>query len=250
MTTNIIRIGDPLRPRITAFGDDSKFKRTNVFSYVLFENDRLEWSREALCALKRKYGLPQTVQMHMRSLANARYRNENGITHLTAEVLLQFVSEVVERMNEAPFLVRAAYFHGDLPTDIAEPEWGARWSDKGIQSMLAKLALVPLNLQRHKYTDLRIVVSADATLVSFLGTRRRRADRWARGFSDIEAPPGHVYEFTPVIAAPESDILLQLADVVVYLIAHAFDREKVSLRHRLILENVRNIDVQPIQFSD
>jgi hypothetical protein len=41
----------------------------------------------------------------------------------------------------------------------------------------------------------------------------------SRGFSSIEAPPGYAYEFQPVISRPEDEILSQLADLLVYLIA-------------------------------
>lgn len=112
------------------------------------------------------------------------------------------------------------------------------------------MALIPLNLQRYGYTDLKIVVSREATILPFLGKQRRQAHRWARGFSSVEAPPGYVYEFEPIVLKPEDEILLQLADLVVYLIAHSFDRERLVLRQRAILEKVRNIDVKPFRFVD
>ena len=246
----VITIGNQSDSTITAFGDDCKYHNTSAFSYVIFENKALDWAREVLFAIKKKYQVPDDVLIHMRLLTNAGYRKQNGIAHLIDELLFQFVSETIDRMNEIPFLVRASYFSGELPRDVVDDEVGIIWSDKAMQSMLAKFALIPLNLQRYRYTDLKIVISKDATLLRFMGKRRRQAHRWARGFSDIEAPPGYVYEFEPVIAKPEDEILLQLADLTVYLIAHSFDSEKPSLRHRVILEKVRNIDVKPFSFAD
>jgi len=217
---------------------------------VIFENTGLGLAREKLYALKGMYKLPDDIGVHMRLLTNAVYRQKKGLVHLSDELLSQFASETIDRMNEIPFLVKGAYFSGSLPRDIVDDELSVKWSDKAMQSMLAKSALMPLNLQRYQYVDLKIVVSSDSTMLPFLGKRRRQAHRWVRGFSSIEAPAGHVYEFKPLIMKPEDEILLQLADLVVYLIAHSFDTEKISLGQRLILERIRNIDIQPFRFAN
>jgi hypothetical protein len=151
-------------------------------------------------------------------------------------------------MNQVPVLVKGAWFSGPLPRDVGGEEMPIAWSDKGMQSLLAKWALIPLNLQRYDYPDLKIVVSRDATIVPFLGKNRRQAHNWARGFFSVDAPSDRVYELEPEIGAPDEEVLLQLADLVVYLIAHSLDPERPSLRHRTILERVRNIDVKPFQF--
>jgi hypothetical protein len=246
----VFTIGNPSDSKITAFGDDSKYHHTNAFSYVIFENSGLDAARESIVAIKKRYRVPDGVLIHMRQLTNAGYRKKSELGHLNDKLLFQFVSEIIDRMNEIPFFVKGSYFTGELPRNVTDDEFSITWSDKAMQSMLAKSALIPLNLQRYAYPDLKIVVSRDATILAFLGKQRRQAHRWAQGFSDIDAPSGHVYEFEPVILKPEDEVLLQLADVMVYLIAHSFDPERPSLRQRAILEKIRNIDVTPFRFVD
>ncbi len=243
-----ITIGNQSDSRITAFGDDSKYHRTNVFSYVIFENTNLALARSMLHDVKSHYKIPDNVLLHMRVLTNAKQRKKCCIDHLTQESIFQLVSEIIDRMNEIPFLVKASYYSGDLPENVVDPQFGITWSDKAMQSMLAKDALIPFKLQQYSYSDLRIMISRDATMTSFIGSKGRQAHRWARGFSNIDAPAGLVYEFDPPIGEPKEEILLQLADVMVYVIAHCVDAEKPSLPFQAALSKVRNIDVKQFGF--
>lgn len=227
--SNIIIIGNQPNSKITAFGDDSKFKKTSAFAYVIFENSKLEIARRSLLDIKEKYKIPPNVLLHMRLLNNEFYRNKNGIQHLTGTIMTKFLSDIIDDMNKIPFLIKGCCFSGELPKDIDDEELGVVWSDKAIQSMLAKAALIPLGLEKYEYKDLRIVISQDSTKVRFLGKNKRQAARWTRGFSAIGAPSGYVYEFDPLIQDPTEEVLLQLADAVVYMIAHAFGNGKKSI---------------------
>jgi len=246
--SNIITVGSQQNSKISAFGDDSKFNKTNAFAYVLFENTGLRIARNSLQSIKENYGIPNNVLLHMRLLNNNLYKRKNGIQNLTTNKLTKMLSDIVDEMNKIPFLIKGRYFSQEPPKDSNDEDLAIAWSDKGIQSMLAKAALIPLDLGKFEYRDLRIVIAQDRTKIGFLGKNKRQAARWARGFSDIEAPSGYVYEFEPLIQEPSKEILLQLADTAVYMIAHAFDNEKSSKDYRAILEKVRNIDVRPFVY--
>jgi len=248
--SNIITIGNQPESKITAYGDDSKFNNTIAFAYVLFENPKIETARHSLLCLKEKYRIPSKIPLHMRLLNNFFYRKKNDLQHLTASLLDKLVSDIIDEMNKLPFMVKGSFFSGEMPKDLEDDGQGlsVEWSDKGIQSMLAKSALTPLNLEKYQYKDLRIIIAEDKTVQKFLGKNKRQAARWARGFSSIEAPPGYVYEFDPIIQKSSEEILLQLADIMVYAIAHTFN-EKASNSYREQLEKVRNINVQSFMFS-
>jgi len=248
--SNIITVGNQPDSKISAFGDDSKFNNTNAFAYVIFENENLETARHSLLNLKEKYRIPDNVLLHMRLLNNDIYRSKNKVQHLAGNVLTELLSDIIDEMNKIPFLVKASYFSGTLPNDSGDEQGlDVVWSDKGVQSMLAKDALIRLNLKNYQYEDLRIIIAQDTTKIGFLGKNRRQAARWARGFSDIGAPSGYVYEFVLIIEEPSEEILLQLADIIVYMIAHAFDNEKASKDYRVILAKIRNYDFNPIVLS-
>lgn len=134
----VVTIGNPSDSKISAFGDDCKYHHTNAFSYVIFENTGLAAARETLFAIKKRYRLPDNVLIHMRQLTNARYRKKSGLGHLSDKLLYEFVSDIIDQMNEIPFLVKGSYVTGELPRCVTNDEFSMTWSDKAMQSMLAK----------------------------------------------------------------------------------------------------------------
>ena len=78
MMSNTILIGNPPQSKITAFGDDSNFNKTNSSAFVLFKNSKLELARGSLHNLKQQCRIPDTVPLHMRLLGNEFYKKEKG----------------------------------------------------------------------------------------------------------------------------------------------------------------------------
>jgi hypothetical protein len=242
----VIKIGSQDESKITAFGDESKYNDTNAFAYIILENIKIDWARNTLFNIKEKYNIPENIPLHLKFINDGRYKKENNLAHLTENKVLELINEIIEEMNKISFLIKGAYYNGILPKDRDYGDgFKIKWSDKGMQSILATFSLIPLNLKKYSYEDLKIIVSRDSSVISFLGDKRRQTNRWANGFSSIGAPEGYTYKFDPIIKSNSDDILLQFADIIVYSISHAFDIEKMKLSYREILYKANNIDIKP-----
>lgn len=248
---NVILVGNNPQARIHAFGDDSVYRDVLAYAYAIFQAEHLEAARHAVQTIKAAYAIPAAVPLHMRVLTNPAARRKAGLENLTTEAALSAVSDIVSRMNDLPFLVKAAYTRDPLPPDDEFPDetMRIRWSEKGMLSFIAKFALIPLNLQSYSYTDMHITVASDATRTPFLGKQARQAASWISGFSDVGAPSGMVYKFEPSIVNTADELLLQVADLIVYSIAHAFAPQNRNPFFPKLLTNLRNVDVRPFQMN-
>lgn len=248
--SNIVEIGQNNQGKITAFGDDCKYNNINTYAYVFFENEKIDLAENILLLIKERYNIPKQTPLHMRILMNEKARKANKIDHLTRDKIEDLINVLYKEMNTVPFMIKCSYYSGKLPKDeiVIEnnDDCSVRWSDKGMQSLLAKRALIPLNLKKYTYEDLKIVVSHDTTKIHFLGKGRRQSARWIQGFSTIECTQGKVFKFVPIISNANNEPLLQMADTVAYTIAHAYDQRSINKFYRQLVMTVNNIDIRPL----
>lgn len=247
---NTIHIGNPVEPRLCLYGDDSAFETTSAYAFVIFEQAKTQAASDSLRAIKKRYEIPETVPLHMRILFSGHARSKLGLT-ISREKIQGLLHDVVNEMNNLSFFLHGSYYRGPLPespeTDDA-PDFRVTWSIKAMQSLLAKDALIRINFRDYKYSDMRIIVAEDPTRLPFLGKQRRQAHGWAGG-SDIGAPQGFVFHFSPLVRSPSTEPLLQLADLFVYAIAHALEPANRNPTFPSLLQAVNNIDVQPARFK-
>ena len=117
---------------------------------------------------------------------------------------------------------------------------------KGLISLLSQTSVVIPWADRKlsRFNAVEIVASADKTQAKLFGNGSRQAHNLLRGFSDIGAPPGSVFQFSPRISTTSDDPLLQLADVV-YALCHQLDEEKRQSFWRTQVPPIKNLQSIP-----
>lgn len=221
-----------------AFGDDSQFKNTLAYAFVIVRRVRLRAIEGRIGVLKEKFKIPKEVPLHCRILFSGQQRQKVGLGHLTPQDAQSIVAHAVTIMNQGPVLVR--YSIGDLAeigvalgselemqhdSDGSIVKVPVKMDPKGLLGLLmqACFAVPPDGSQGPSASDCKIVVSEDSTMVEFIGAKRQRADGMYSGFSDIGAQSGQVYQLQPSSVPAASQPVLQLADIAAYICSHSMD---------------------------
>lgn len=232
---SILSLGRSDQGNYLAFGDDSQFGDTLAYAFAIVHRTRIETLEARLLDLKRQFDIPEEIPLHCRVLFSGQQRERAGLGHLTSQDAQLIVKRAVTIMNRGPVLVR--YAVGSLAewrleigdelemhdgTDGPTTKEPVKHDPKGLLSMLMQgcFAIPPDGSEGPTASQCKILVSEDSTMVKFIGTRRRRADRMYSGFLDIGAPPNHVFQLDPIAVDVGRQPLLQLADIAAYICSH------------------------------
>ena len=247
-----IPAGGDRAAKYVAFGDDSQFGDTLAFAFVVVRRDRLRYAEERLNGLKRLYRIPNDVRLHCRVLFHKVARINAGLDHLTDDDARAILRRAVELINRVPMILR--YSHDSLSrfasslgneieltgeADTTKITVPVNVDPKGLLGILmqACFAVPPNRSQGPTASDCEIIVAEDRTKVAFIGPQRRRADSMYRGYSDVGAPTGGVFQLQPTVLKANDSPMLQLADIAAYMCSHAaaaspeqsFFREQLGL---------------------
>lgn len=237
-TAATIYVGAGENARYVAFGDDSQFKDTLVYSFIIVRRTRLRAVEARIAILKERFRIPKDGILHCRVLFSGQQRQKAGLGHLTPQDVQSIVARAVTIMNQGLVLVR--YSVGDLAefgaalgseiemqheSDGSTVKVPVKLDPKGLLGMLMQscFAVSPDGSQGPPASECKIFASEDSTMVEFIGSKRRRADGMYSGFSDIGAPVGQVFQLQPEIVSAASQPLLQLADITAYICSHSTD---------------------------
>jgi len=221
-----------------AFGDDSHCGDIVVFAFVIIPRNQIEVLETKIDLLKQRFKIPKETTLHCRVLFNGHQREKAGLAHLKPAAVQTLISRLVTIMNQSSVHIRWAVqdfarFMQALGSEIelrdktgeSVTRLSVNHDPKGLIGMLMNVcfAVAEDGSQGPSASQCKIYVSEDATKCRFLGEDRRRADAQFNGFSDIGAPPGHVFRFHGTVAKAEAHAMFQLADVAAYVCSHAYD---------------------------
>lgn len=233
-----IHVGGSEKATYLAFGDDSQFGDTLVYAFAIVRRTRLTAIEARVAALKKQFGIPKRMVLHCRLLFSGQQREKAGLGHLTSHDVQSILAGAITIMNDGPVFVR--YSVGNLSefrvaigselemqheSDGSTMKLPVQMDPKGLLGMLmqACFAVPPDGSQGPPSSQCKIFVSADSTMVKFIGPTRRRADGMYSGFSAIGAPAGQVFQLQPTVVKSSTHPLLQLADIAAYICSHSLD---------------------------
>ncbi|WP_018440950.1 hypothetical protein [Trinickia symbiotica] len=258
--SNSIVVGRSNDSKYVAFGDDCQFGDICGYVLVAVKRSRIPWVLRELDKIKSEFGIPSNTPLHCRVLFGFHQREKAGLGHLTREAAQSIAIRCLLLLNNACIHVKFAsaslsQFASTMGTTIdlwdqqqeARTDLTVHHDPKGLISMLAQMCMmIPWSERRlSNVRDLEIVVSMDKTQAKLFGDCSRQAHHLINAFSDIGAPTGGVFQFTPRVGTEATDPLLQLADVAVYALCHRLDRGEKALFWRTQLPSVRLLQELP-----
>jgi hypothetical protein len=233
-----IELGAPPNSNFIAFGDDSQYKNTLVFAYVVIHKSKIDKVLKGLERIKKKFRFPPNSQIHCRVLFSGQQREKANLTHLKQQDLRAIMFHIVMLINEQAVFVKYGYTSASEAKksfgescylemqDLSgnKSEMASSYDPKAVLGMLAQSCWAEHDPSKGPIaSDCEIYAAADATQVKFLGDKRTRADRWTSGYSDIGAPSGAVFKIKPIIQTSEFSPGFELADIFAYICSHALE---------------------------
>jgi len=242
MNDNTITIGnDPSSPYI-AYGDESSYKQNLAFAFALVARSNIHRAEKRIKLIKERYKFSADEILHCRVLFNRDAREKHNLDHLTKNQVFELIEKVVTVVNKIPILLRYSYYQ--LPTQGHGAEDSSvtiefsndqrptidteiHLKRKGLLGLLMQSCfLIPSDGSKGPpASQCQIIISEEKTKTRFLGQQKRKAHRWATGFSDVGAPDGKVFKIEPTVAKANDHELLQVADVLAYICSHAISGE-------------------------
>ncbi|MFB3918957.1 MAG: hypothetical protein ACE14U_02690 [Candidatus Velamenicoccus archaeovorus] len=231
-----IIVGRDQNAPCVAYGDDSCYEEILTYAFAIVHRVNLKVAESAINEVKSNYCFPNNMSLHCRILFNEAARRKQGLSHIKSEDAQNMILKIISTVNDI-CLLRYAYFVTPPNFDF-ERQWKTpfqnanggdplnvpiKYDKKGILNLLMNVCFtVPADGKKGPTSEkCQIFVSEDPTRIHFIGSMRRRADSWASGSSDVNAPPGCSFKLDPVVLKSTDAVLLQLADVYSYICAHA-----------------------------
>ncbi|MCW8449755.1 nucleoside triphosphate pyrophosphohydrolase family protein [Legionella quinlivanii] len=257
MTNKIISIGSEHNEYL-AFGDDSQFKDTLAYAFIVIHSDKLEFVQSRIKRIKKIYRIPEHVPLHSRVLFSGNARDKEGLSHLNPYMIKNLIIKIIDLINRTPMYVRYATcslkehedFFTKSGTEIELSDKDAELKQKllvtpdpkGLLGLLAhfSLATPPEDPQIPGYDKCQIIISKDPTKVKLFGSQRRQAHYWSQGFSDIGSDGDTVYKMLPLVQEMKETLMLEIADIVSYICSHALDNSTDN-KNLFFLEQLNRI---------
>lgn len=221
-----------------AFGDDSQCGDIVVFAFVIIPRHQITILEKKIEVLKERFKIPKETILHCRVLFSGHQREKAGLGHLKPVAVQTLVSRLITIMNQSSVHIRWAVqdferFKQRIGNEIelrhesdgSVTQLPVDHDPKGLIGILMNVcfSVAADGSQGPSASQCKIYISEDTTKAPFLGKERRRADSLFKGYSDIGAPPGHVFKFQATVAKAGEQAMFQLADVAAYVCSHSYD---------------------------
>jgi hypothetical protein len=226
------KAGNSPTAHFVAVGDDSVFNGAIVYGFAIFRRTRLKRLIRGVKEIKKRFNIPENVEIHCKDLRLEVSREKIGLQHLSDRDVESVYRNVITLINQCDVLVK----YGLAFEEKVRPDWSAgsftleggdrnvevpaKFDVKGILGIVAQACFTsrPGMNDGPSLEQMEIFVAPDATKVKFLGDKARQAHYWARGFNDMGT--GTVLEATPNAGGCPSE-LFEIADVIAYTCSHA-----------------------------
>ncbi|OYD77971.1 UNVERIFIED_ORG: hypothetical protein BDU10_3094 [Burkholderia sp. CF145] len=232
-----MEFGESATASRVAFGDDSPYRDCLCYAFVVLRRTRLTRLIRRLNILKKEFGFPLLTPIHCRVLFSGDQRRKAGLSHLSFHDARSLVARVITAVNDIEGHVRYAHtsLNGfantmgeeisvwDPAIDTFRPQ-AVNADPKSIMAALMNMCIItpPKDPSIPSPYLWQVIASRDATKVPALfGDGFRQAHHAVDMFSDIGVSAAKSLKLRPVIADVKEEPLLQVADVISYVCAHA-----------------------------
>lgn len=249
MSIQSTEAGNNSAANFVAVGDDSIFNGAIVYGYAIFRRTRLKSLIRGVRDIKRRFNIPDDVEIHCKDLRLEVSRTKLGLQHLTDRDVESVYRNVVTLINQCDVLVKyglafeekikAFWDSGSIVlegggTTVEVP---VKFDVKGILGLLAQMGLASPGGKVPNVEQMEVYVASDSTKVKFLGDKARQAHYWAKGFNDMGT--GAVLYTAPNIGGCPSE-LFEIADVIAYMCSHAAHGKAEQPFFHELLSSVRS----------
>ena len=224
LMSNTISIGKSSDAEFCAYGDEAQFQESLVFAFAVVRRSLRQRAIDVLNRIRSEFWIPWDTPLHCRILFNEHARRKHGMGYLSQTRVHALLDRLVQETRNVPVVCRFATTvlpkRNPLVNSTA-PFFVLPNEPKGVLGLLMQCCFA--NKQPNA-EQCEIFVSADPTKIRFMGKNKYQAHRGYRGFSDIGAPAGMVFEIEPHIVSSsgwKDEPLVQLADVFCYICSHA-----------------------------
>lgn len=219
-----------------AYGDDSAYEEVLLYAFVVCHREKIRKLERDILNLKKEFGIPQEIPIHMSKLFSKQYRDKNGITNLDRIRQPIFLRNVINVINRNKCLVRYCYtVVPDNGLVIDESSDGGPIQpvsdNKAIMHQMASACFCP-HIENGKIVlspeDFEVYISADSTKVKFERNSPRRQAHYLSELLIPTANPAHRDKYVRLklnIQMMKDNIFLQLSDAVAYILAHGLSRK-------------------------
>lgn len=239
--TITISLGQTGTAPFVAYGDESQHFDVLVYAYVIAPRENLPTLEAEVIALKAKFNIPGEKELHCRFLCSPTGRRKGGFDFLDRELVESLLYEAFELMARNQVAIRFAitdyrqhkdqYGEQIVLTDgngQKTPHKIHRLASGGIdpKAILGGLsshvwAISMTGQSSPSAKDCDIFVSAEHSLVKFIGDKARKAHDHYSAFIGINAPPGHIFRVEPKVTTYAESFMVQLADIVAFTCSHS-----------------------------
>ena len=194
-----------------------------------------------ILSLKQKFDIPAEKELHCRLLCSPNGRSKGGFEHLNRSLVESLLYEAFELMASHGVAIRysiADYrqHRNEYGDNLA---MGSLIGEKAVHKIhrlktggIDPKAILPMmsgqvwaaGLMNGTYPTARdcdIFVSADSSIVRFIGSKHKAAHDHYSIFLDMDAPPGHIYKVEPAVTNYSNSFMVQLADIAAFTSSHA-----------------------------
>ena len=231
----ITEAGQNSKSSFIAYGDDSAYEEILIYGFVICERSQASKLEKEVINIKKEFGIPDKIPIHMKSLLSGQYRKKNNISNFGRSQQSLFFEKVVNILNKNRCIVRYCYTvvpdSGKIfPKDSPDEEIPLIENHKATIHQMAAACFTPyIENGRLIFTakDFEVFLSHDSTKVKFSPKSPRKQ---AHFLSELLIPttnppkPGTYIRLKPNIQLMKKNILLQFTDVVVYILSHALSK--------------------------
>ena len=232
----VIESGNNLNSKYIAYGDDSVFKEILVYGFIIVKREKKSSLEKDVFNLKKEFGIPKDIPIHMRNLISGQYRDKHNIKKLNKDRIPIFIRKFVNVLNKNDCFIRYCYTKVPesgklLPENSPDDEIKIIENHKAILHQMAGACFTPYiqeNVTLFTANDFEVYISYNDEKVKIAeNTPRRQAHYLSEMLVPLSNPahPDSYIRLKPHIQLMKDNILLQAADVIVYMLAHSLCKD-------------------------
>lgn len=234
--TEFLEIGqNPYSPYV-AYGDDSVYEEILLYGFVICKRHQVSTIERAILNLKKEFGIPHNIPIHMKNLLSGQYRRKHGISGLDRKEQAAFFRKVIDIINKNKCVVRYSFAKIPesgklLPEASSDGKIQFTEDHKAFVHQMAGACFFPY-VERGKIIftlhDFEIFLSQDSTKTKAMSCApNKQAHFWSEVLVPLTHPPrlGSYARVKPKIQLMKDNIFLQLADIVVYILSHSLSEK-------------------------
>lgn len=225
-------LGNKSNTPYCAYGDDTKYKEILLYAFIALQREKTQELETDILNIKNEFNIPADVTIHIKDFFNGHKREKLNINHLNVSAL---IDAIIDSLNKHNACVLFNYLKIPKNNKIYPDEFEIQGQKihgdpKALAHQLGASCFVPfLNLNNKilNLQDFEVFVSSETTKVKVVGTQKRKAQYLFEMRIPLTNPAkgGNYARLKPHYINTNENTLLQVADVVAYVISHALSKK-------------------------